>query len=135
MVGQLATETGWSIDYILDLNVVMLALMTADMPHYVSPQKKDLMTQIREMEERERKRNSHTQTEEKPKGMKLALMTADMPHYVSPQKKDLMTQIREMEERERKRNSHTQTEEKPKGMNPMEFFASLKDEEESFNEE
>lgn len=82
MVGQLATETGWSIDYILDLNVVMLALMTADMPHYVSPQKKDLMTQIREMEERERKRNSHTQTEEKPKGM-----------------------------------------------NPIEFFASLKDEE------
>lgn len=65
MVGQLATETGWSIDYILDrVNVVVLSLMTADMPHYVPPQKTDLMQQIREMEQRERQRNGHGQTED-----------------------------------------------------------------------
>lgn len=61
VVGQIATETGWSIDYILDkVNVVTLQLMMADMPHWVSPKKPDLMQQIREMEEREKKRNSHT---------------------------------------------------------------------------
>ena len=37
--------------------------MMADMPHWVSPKKPDLMQQIREMEEREKQRNSHTQTE------------------------------------------------------------------------
>ena len=64
VVGQLATETGWSIDYILDkVNVVTLQLMMADMPHWVSPQKPDMMQQIREMEEREKQRNSHKQTE------------------------------------------------------------------------
>ena len=65
VVGQLATETGWSIDYILDkVNVVTLQLMMADMPHWVPPQKPDLMQQIREMEEREKQRNSRTQTTE-----------------------------------------------------------------------
>ena len=38
MIGQIATETGWSVDYILDrVNVVTLQLMMADMPHYVKP--------------------------------------------------------------------------------------------------
>lgn len=61
VIGQIATETGWSIDYILDkVNVVTLQLMMADMPHWVPPKKPDLMQQIREMEEREKKRNSHT---------------------------------------------------------------------------
>lgn len=64
MIGQLATETGWSIDYILDkVNVVTLQMMMADMPHWVPPQKPDLMQQIREMEEREKQRSSHTQTD------------------------------------------------------------------------
>ena len=44
VVGQLATETGWSIDYILDkVNVVTLQMMMADMPHWVPPQKPDMM--------------------------------------------------------------------------------------------
>ena len=64
VVGQLATETGWSIDYILDkVNVVTLQMMMADMPHWVPPQKPDMMQQIREMEEREKQRNSHKQTD------------------------------------------------------------------------
>jgi len=64
VIGQLATETGWSIDYILDkVNVVTLQMMMADMPHWVSPQKPDMMQQIREMEEREKQRNSHRQTD------------------------------------------------------------------------
>lgn len=33
------------------------------MPHWVSPQNPDMMQQIREMEEREKQRNSHTQTD------------------------------------------------------------------------
>lgn len=37
--------------------------MMADMPHWVSPQQPDLMQQIREMEEREKQRNSHKPTE------------------------------------------------------------------------
>lgn len=37
--------------------------MMADMPHWVSPQQPDLMQQIREMEEREKQRNSQKQTE------------------------------------------------------------------------
>ena len=71
VIGQLATETGWSIGYILDkVNVVMLSLMTADMPHYVPAQKPDLMQQIREMEARKKQRNSCTQTQEtQTKGM------------------------------------------------------------------
>ena len=64
VVGQLATETGWSIDYILDkVNVVTIQLMMADMPHWVPPKKPDLKQQIREMEEREKQRNSHKQTD------------------------------------------------------------------------
>ena len=64
VVGQLATETGWSLDYILDkVNVVTLQMILADMPHWVPPQKPDMMQQIREMEEREKQRNSHTQTD------------------------------------------------------------------------
>nr|DAY71497.1 MAG TPA: hypothetical protein [Caudoviricetes sp.] len=64
VIGQLATETGWSIDYILDkVNVVTLQMILADMPHWVSPQKPDMMQQIREMEEREKQRNSHRQTD------------------------------------------------------------------------
>lgn len=39
-------------------------MMMADMPHWVPPQKPDLMQQIREMEEREKQRNSRTQTTE-----------------------------------------------------------------------
>ena len=57
MIGQIATETGWSVDYILDrVNVVTLQLMMADMPHYVKPQQPSLMQRIKEMEEREKKR-------------------------------------------------------------------------------
>lgn len=37
--------------------------MMADMPHWVPPQKPDLMRQIREMEEREKQRDSHTYKE------------------------------------------------------------------------
>lgn len=68
VVGQLVTETGWSIDYILDkVNVVTLQMMMADMPHWVPPQKPDMM----QMEEREKLRNSHKQTDNKntTKGM------------------------------------------------------------------
>lgn len=63
-MGQIATETGWNINYILNkVNVVTLQLMMADMPHWVSPQQPDIMQQIREMEERGKQRNSHKQTE------------------------------------------------------------------------
>lgn len=35
-IGQIATETGWSIDYILnEVNYVQLSLMMADLPHFV----------------------------------------------------------------------------------------------------
>lgn len=58
MIGQIATETGWSVDYILDrVNVVTLQLMMADMPHYMKPQQPSLMQRIKEMEEREKKRS------------------------------------------------------------------------------
>ena len=72
MIGQIATETGWSVGYILDrVNVVTLQLMMADMPHYVKPQQPSLMQRIKEMEEREKKRvgtppEGETQA---PKGM------------------------------------------------------------------
>ena len=68
MIGQIATETGWSVDYILDrVNVVMLQLMMADMPHYVKPQQPSLIERIREMEEREKTQpEGETQA---PKGM------------------------------------------------------------------
>lgn len=64
VIGQIATETGWSLDYILDkINVVTLQMILADMPHWVPPKKPDMMQQIREMEEREKQRNSHRQTD------------------------------------------------------------------------
>lgn len=64
VIGQIATETGWSLDYILDkVNVVTLQMILADMPHWVPPQNPDMMQQIREMEEREKQRNSHRQTD------------------------------------------------------------------------
>ena len=71
VVGQLATETGWSIDYILDkVNVVTLHLMMADMPHWVKPQKPDIMQQIQQMQEREKQRNNKPSEKEKTtKGM------------------------------------------------------------------
>lgn len=71
VVGQLATETGWSIDYILDkVNVVTLQLMMADMPHWVKPQKPDIMQQIQQMQEREKQRNNKPSEKEKTtKGM------------------------------------------------------------------
>lgn len=71
MVGQLAAETGWSVGYILDrVNVVTLQLMTADMPHWVPAQRPDPMRQIREMERREKERDSHAQTQQtKEKGV------------------------------------------------------------------
>lgn len=72
MIGQIATETGWSVDYILDrVNVVTLQLMMADMPHYVKPQQPSLMQRIKEMEEREKKRGETPPEREPqaPKGM------------------------------------------------------------------
>ena len=71
VVGQLATETGWSIDYILDkVNVVTLQLMMADMPHWVKPQKPDIMQQIQQMQEREKQRNNKpSEKENTAKGM------------------------------------------------------------------
>lgn len=72
MIGQIATETGWSVDYILDrVNVVTLQLMMADMPHYVKPQQPSLMQRIKEMEEREKKRGGTPPEGEPqaPKGM------------------------------------------------------------------
>ena len=57
MIGQLATQTGWSIDYILNrVNVVMLTLMTADLPRYVKPRRLTPAELIRQMEQRERQR-------------------------------------------------------------------------------
>lgn len=71
VVGQLATETGWSIDYILDkVNAVTLQLMISDMPHWVKPQKPDIMQQIQQMQEREKQRNNKPSEKEKTtKGM------------------------------------------------------------------
>lgn len=71
VVGQLATETGWSIDYILDkVNAVTLQLMMADMPHWVKPQKPDIMQQIQQMQECEKQRNNKPSEKEKTtKGM------------------------------------------------------------------
>lgn len=57
MIGQLAMETGWSLRYILDkVNVVMLALMTADAPHYEEDAPRSPADLIRELEEREKQR-------------------------------------------------------------------------------
>lgn len=72
MIGQLATETGWSVRHILDkVNVVTLQLMMADMPHYVKPRQPSLIERIKEMEERERKRGgaSPDGEEQESKGM------------------------------------------------------------------
>lgn len=50
-------ETGWSLRYILDkVNVVMLALMTADAPHYEEDAPRSPADLIRELEERQRQR-------------------------------------------------------------------------------
>ena len=52
MIGQLAMETGWNPNYILDkVNVVMLALMTADAPHYEEDEPRSIADLIRELEE------------------------------------------------------------------------------------
>ena len=69
MVGQIAMETGWSLNRILDTNVVMLNLMMADAPHYVPERKRSMADMIREMEERERLRNQPPQPEEPNKGV------------------------------------------------------------------
>lgn len=50
-------ETGWSLHYILNkVNVVMLALMTADAPHYEEDAPRSPADLIRELEEREKQR-------------------------------------------------------------------------------
>ena len=50
-------ETGWSLHYILHrVNVVMLALMTADAPHYMEDAPRSPADLIRELEERQRQR-------------------------------------------------------------------------------
>ena len=65
LVGQIATQTGWSIHYILNrVNVVSLQLMMQDIPHWVPPEKKNIIQQIQEMEKR-RKKNP----EKEQKGM------------------------------------------------------------------
>ncbi len=62
-------ETGWSLNRILDMNVVMLNLMMADAPHYVQERKRSVADMIRELEEREQKRNHPSQPEEPVKGV------------------------------------------------------------------
>ena len=50
-------ETGWSLRYILDkVNVVMLALMTADAPHHEEDAPRSPADLIRELEERQKQR-------------------------------------------------------------------------------
>lgn len=50
-------ETGWSLNYILDkVNVVMLALMTADAPHYEEDAPRSPADLIRELEELQKQR-------------------------------------------------------------------------------
>ena len=60
-------ETGWSLHYILNkVNVVMLSLMTADAPHYEEDAPRSPADLIRELEEREKQRQSketHAQPE------------------------------------------------------------------------
>lgn len=59
MIGQLATQTGWTVDYILKhVNVVLLQLMTADLPRYVGPHRPGPAELIRRLEERERQRGN-----------------------------------------------------------------------------
>ena len=59
MIGQLATQTGWTVDYILKhVNVVLLQLMTADLPRYVGPHRPSPAELIRRLEERERQRGN-----------------------------------------------------------------------------
>ena len=61
MIGQLATQTGWTVDYILKhVNVVLLQLMTADLPCYVGPHRPGPAELIRRLEERERQRGNPT---------------------------------------------------------------------------
>lgn len=69
MVGQIAMETGWSLNRILDTNVVMLNLMMADAPHYVPERKRSMADMIRELEERKRLRNQQPQPAEPDKGV------------------------------------------------------------------
>lgn len=66
MVGQIAMGTGWSLNRILDTNVVTLNLMMADAPHYVPERKRSMADMIRELEEREKKRKQPLKPEEPP---------------------------------------------------------------------
>lgn len=62
MIGQIARDTGWSVNYILrGVNYPCLMMMWSDLSRYVEPRKKNLLELLQE---------SEAQTEEKPvKGM------------------------------------------------------------------
>ncbi len=58
-VGQLAQQTGWSVRYILNgVNVVQLALMTADAPRYIPPKKADARSLAKAVPDGEKKPSS-----------------------------------------------------------------------------
>lgn len=56
LVGQIARDTGWSVDYILwGINYPTLMLMWQDFPRHVDGRKKTPLELFREMEEEDRK--------------------------------------------------------------------------------
>lgn len=76
MIGQLAMETGWSLHYILDkVNAVMLALMTADAPHYEEDVPRSPADLIRELEERQRQHEGKESTPQPEPGQGVDPMT------------------------------------------------------------
>lgn len=76
MIGQLAMETGWSLHYILNkVNVVMLALMTADAPHYEEDTPRSPADLIRELEERQKLREGEVPSSQPELGKGVDPMT------------------------------------------------------------
>lgn len=69
-------ETGWSLHYILNkVNVVMLALMTADAPHYEEDAPRSPADLIRELEERQKQREGEATSSQPEPGKGVDPMT------------------------------------------------------------
>ncbi|MCD7926641.1 MAG: hypothetical protein LUI85_18965 [Bacteroides sp.] len=63
MIGQVARDTGWSVEYILKLNYVTLVMMQADVPRYVDKPRMTPEEIARHFGDMEKKRKGSGKTE------------------------------------------------------------------------
>lgn len=69
MIGQVARDTGWSVEYILKLNYVTLVMMQADVPRYVDKPRMTPEEIARHFGDMEKKRKGSGKTEPLKKGL------------------------------------------------------------------